>query len=368
MQIMMCGAGDIAPFLEEFKSQVTLFEWRPICFLDGNLKYTNYHNYLENSVETVKRSDVVVFVINQDYGDITWQNEFHAANQEGITYIILCLSDTFKKYVDFNWSTEEQNELKDNDMKLFTALNEIERLQKTIITYTPDSFAQNLRKQLSLTIEQAAKALIKENRRKVLLDIVLSRDKEKIKEYATPRHREFLIDILMDIFQKKEVRKRVLEVFAVQKNFFLEENELINCLNDAEQGLQRKTIELLPELVHADIHDMDRVFLVLRELIVNSDDVGIDRRVSVSMLDLDVVRAVKELSDIPLKDVGTPRRIIQWIEQYFDSEKIQLILQHRNNFREDLDNLLAICQEFRLSNDTWKKSIEPLRNKLRNSL
>src|SRR5690606_32918722 len=110
MQIMLCGAGDIVPFLEDFKSQANLFEWRPICFLDGNLKYTNYQNYSENSVETVKRSDLVVFVINQDYGEITWQNEFNTANEEGITYIILCHSDTFKKYVDFNWSESETSQ------------------------------------------------------------------------------------------------------------------------------------------------------------------------------------------------------------------------------------------------------------------
>src|SRR5690606_28553219 len=163
---------------------------------------------------------------------------------------------------------------------------------------------------------------------------------------------------------KKEVRKRILEVFALQKSFSLEEAEIISCLNDAEQGLQRKTIELLPELVDPHKHDLDKMFLALTDLFVNSDDVGIDRRVSVSMLDMDLGRAVKLLSEFQLKDVGTPRRIIQWIEQNFNSDKMKTTIKNLVGFREDLDNLLVLCKDFRLSNDTWKKSIDPLRVKL----
>ncbi len=340
MQIMMCGSKDVESFLEPFQEQVYLIESQPISYLDGNLAYSNFQNWKENSIDTLKASDVAVFVVNQQYGKITWEEEFKVANQEGTNYIILCQQDTYNNYLNFNWAAEAIQNSTENTLNVYKALLEVDRLQKTIIPFTVNTFAPTLRKQLNILLTKAAKALKSENRKSIILQIVRSRDQHSVRELAKKENNVFLKELLRDIFQAKEVRKRILECFTLIEELYLVDAEIIDLLNDSEQGVRRKTIQLLPQLIRKGISNLDFLFENIMKLSDDADDVGIDRRAIVSMLEIDMILATRHLLSLKMDDIGTPRRIVQWFEAHEDAIKAA---KGNDAFVANYKTLLELC-------------------------
>lgn len=144
--------------------------------------------------------------------------------------------------------------------------------------------------------------------------------------------------ILRDIFQPKELRKRVLESF-ICSDLKLTVEEVKDLFYDPEQGIVRKTISSLP-LILVPGSNLEEVFESLLELCNTSDDVGIDRRAIIAMLKSDLRLAFAFLKQFPMKDEGTPRRVISWLDK--NKTKLNTLIN------EDKSFLRSIYKGYRL--------------------
>ena len=99
-----------------------------------------------------------------------------------------------------------------------------------------------------------------------------------------------LLPIFTEICNKGfKDNKNPVQIMSQFSEKFLEnktENEIIDLVYDSEQGIQRKTIKLLPQLISKRIVVED-LFNDLLKHVNDSDDTGFDRRLVVSFLEID---------------------------------------------------------------------------------
>jgi hypothetical protein len=354
---MLCGSTDIETLIPEFEKEISLFEATPLCFINGKFNTNNYLDWKENSVKTLQGANIVVFVLMHNYGKITWETEFKRAKEIGIPYVVLCYNDTFIDHADFNNNRKEFEKLDANKSKVFKLLNNFRISEKgSIETFLMNDFGRKLRLRITDILRESTETQKEENAKVILLNLIRKRDRASLRALAKVSNKKYLKSILRDIFQPKEVRKRVLEVFSLNESLALNEFEIIDYLNDPEQGIIRKTILLLPQLVRSG-YRIEVLFDELIKLSNNNDDVGFDRRALISMLEIDILLAVKKLQVIKMDDVGTPRRIVNWL---FENKEKVINLKFDSEFKKDLALLMERCKNYSKVSDKWKDNIEPI--------
>ncbi len=253
MNIMLCGASDIEEFLEPFKEIVYQFEGNPNCYIDGTIKYSNFKEWTDNSEESVRKSDIILFLIIKNFGEITWDIEYQMAKQIGKPFLIMCLDHTHNNYLslDSNFKNSEEFQLKEN--KILTLIELLYQEKKSIAPFSKDFFKVIFKRQLSQIVTKAVEVLQKENQKTNLLKIIELKEDFK-QEISTPSNRKYLMELLSDVFEKKEIRKQILECFCDNDNLKLTKIEIQNLVYDPEQGIQRRTVQLLPKLFNSDLN------------------------------------------------------------------------------------------------------------------
>lgn len=100
MRIMLCGAKDTEALLKIFRIAANEFNLEPLNYIDGTIHYHNYgfNRWEENSRLTVQSADILLFVIHERFGNITWEVEYEEAISNGKNFIVLCLQTTYTKY------------------------------------------------------------------------------------------------------------------------------------------------------------------------------------------------------------------------------------------------------------------------------
>lgn len=158
---MLCGAADVRDFQEDFKETVREFGGDPWSFLDGSIHHLNSAgaDYRANSEMSVRAADLCVFVINREYGEITWNVEMEEALRSGRPFLLLAHEETFKQYQVIRDQFTNMSALHIKSTKLFLAIRDAERRNLTVLPFRSSKFADSLRQGLSIVLQRGLAAL-----------------------------------------------------------------------------------------------------------------------------------------------------------------------------------------------------------------
>src|SRR6478609_2542199 len=313
MEIMLCGARDVDHVSSDFAEVVHDFAAEPWFYGKGRIYHINSATakWDENSRATVSRADVCVFVVLERYGDITWNHELRTALDLGKPFVFLALQSSWTRYMNLFHSVNDHSQIaSEDDRNLVGLLRMISSdYQITVGQFDYGSFKETLRRALSDLFRQGAALIQTRNRRSNTMELIGGTAR-------LDRHQvDDLIDLVMDEGEEnKNQRKSALRRLAAAG---VRNEELVRSgCRSYEQGIQRLTFDLLPELL-PDPEDED----LLRELATiagTSDDVGLSRR-----LLLAVARVRPTLLDTLLEatgrtEEGLRRRAFEGVEENWD--------------------------------------------------
>lgn len=352
---MLCGASDTKNYVPIVRAITNKFNIKLSNYIKGEIIHDNYSNWEENSIANVQKSNILIFIINSHYGKITWETEYKEAISQYKNYLILCNNETFERYRYFSDEyLEFPDELKDK--QIFNLLKDLEtgNQQNTIIPFTdaislPIIIEENLLSIFTKGIEEKEKA----NKKRIFLPILYSsryNDKFFLESKISTENTIICKEILFDYFQEKQIRKRALEYFTVSKS--LSENEIIELCLDSEQGVSRRTIELLSDLVSPNIN----LSVIFEEIIssISNEEVGLIRRSITSFLNLDIENSLIYFKYfLPANDIGTPKRII--LELYEKLDNIKKVTTEKPELMNNLINLINSCIEYNSDKSNWKE-------------
>ncbi len=346
---MLSGAKDIKKFWPKFETEILRLEGIPLCFMDGKFYHDSFLNWEENSQNTVESSDIVIFLINEIHGNITWATEYKKVKETGKPFLIFCLDSTYTEYLKYDYN--DSTEVSENKKMLFEQLQTLEKEKRTIIPFPNANFDIYLKKNFSILFKKSLNVLQEQNKRNSLIELVKTKDPKKLKEITVESNKIFLKGILRDIFQPKELRKRILESF-IYADLKLTVEEVKDLFYDPEQGIVRKTISSLPQILTTNSNN-EEIFESLLELCNTSDDVGIDRRAIIAMLKSDPKLAFSFLKEFPMKDEGTPRRIISWLDK--NKVKLNKLFNEDKSFYVAYINAIDLCLNYEEKKEDWKE-------------
>ena len=248
MNIMLCGASDMKVISGQFTDIVNKFGFSPLCFIDGTIHYNNYTTWQENSELSVQNADILVYVILERHGKLTWNTEFTTAKNLGKPFIIFCLEETYSFYRGLARNPDIHIEKGSAVGRVINLLSQLDSEQRTIVPFEYKSFDELLHRQILLLLRQSIKSLQKENQKKVIINLIKANSIEVLKTSVNAEYDIVLLkEILFDIFENKELRKRVMDYFTHFK--VLNDNEIIDLINDHEQGVRRKAVVELKNLL-----------------------------------------------------------------------------------------------------------------------
>ncbi|WP_237556819.1 hypothetical protein [Streptomyces sp. SID4956] len=231
---------------DEFVRTVADFGGVPWHFVNGTMNYINSasSDWEENSRATVQEADVCVFVIVEEIGHITWGTEVTAALLAGKPFLVLCQQSTYERYLVLNAEFRPPaslDSLEEGTRNLVTTLREIEQDRRlTAVPFGHGKFGETLRRELSKLFDIALGQMEERNRRKSILPLLSDPARLTTKDLRTAQA------IAVDEWEDKQARKAALRALAARRT--LDEDALYSLLASGEQGVQRMTVELLPEL------------------------------------------------------------------------------------------------------------------------
>lgn len=310
LEVMICGAEDTKIVARQFAEVVREFGGDPWHYLSGRVAHLNSANasWEANSRRTVRKASLCVFVILEQYGEITWSVELNEALGAGKPFLLFCLGETYQRYLTLNRGLTSLDAILDpNDRLLVMMMREVESdRQLTIVPFEHGYFKDELRRQMASLFAQTLELLETRNQRVRLVAVLTDRGR------LTVADRQLLAALVVDETEEKNRRKRGLVALSAEGG--LAEDEVRELLDSGEEGVQRLTIELLPNLIASPVDDEFMSFCV--QVANLSDDVGIARRLVPVLFRLDVRLAVQALDSLELTDVGTRRRLASAIEEH----------------------------------------------------
>jgi len=350
MKIMLCGASDLHDILPLFKDVASKMGFQPLNYLSGEIYYHQYgeDKWTSNSILTIENADILIFVINSNYGNITWKDELPKTIEEGKNFLIFCRRETYDLYLQV-----KSGKVTASNQETQNLLNQLEQLesglQLTIVTYQDLSdFKQKLKSQLNGLYQNALTALQQRNKRASLLPIL--KKGGNLEKKLHPAQIKIAKEMLFDVFEQKELRKRTLGYFC-GKNI-LDAIEISQLFVDSESGIARKAVVDLAMLVN-DTHDLDFIFEKVIEC-CSENEVGFVRRAIKSLIDIDITLAIKHMPLLfPVQDVGTPRRIITYL--YERRKYLVSICNNNSELKEMTLNFIELCIGFKTKGKDWKE-------------
>lgn len=364
INIMLCGAGDVNELLPPFKEVANEIGFNPLNYTDGTILYHNYgiNRWERNSRLTVNSSDILLFVINERYGQITWSTELDEANINGKNFIILCRDETYKNYRFFkDQRLEYPTNLDQNKKDLYILIDRIENTnQLSVIPFNIFDFKTRVKEHLMTLFKFALSLTEKENQRNSFLPVLMSsRYNNLLLEHVNTKNEKICREILFDFFENKEMRKRALEYFKYSKS--LSDEDITELSSDMEQGLKRKTLVMLPELLGHQ-NNLNVIFEDIITNIANDDDVGLIRRAIKTLSNVNLELSIRYFGLLfPAADVGTPKRIISVIKER--ENEIDDILLVKPDLTDSLINLVNACINYNNDKTDWKSIANDLLNK-----
>lgn len=359
---MLCGAGDLTELLPPFREVANEMGFNPLNFTDGTIFYHNYgvNQWERNSKLTVKSSDVLVFVINEKFGEITWNTELDEAISNGKNFIVLCRDETYAKY---RYHKDERLEYPadTNKRSLYALLNKIETVnQLSVIPFNIFDFKRRVKEHIMKLVKFALSLTEKENQKNSFLPILLSsKYNNLLPKHINELNEKICREIVFDFFENKETRKRALEYFKYSKS--LSDDEISELCADMEQGLKRKTISILIDLLGSK-NNLDELFEKIITNMANDDDVGVIRRAIKSLATISLERAIKHFHlFFPASDIGTPKRIISNFKEK-ESELDKLFLEKPELIPEFV-HLVDNCINYGADKSDWKNIASELVSK-----
>ncbi|GAB3810414.1 hypothetical protein GCM10027605_48500 [Micromonospora zhanjiangensis] len=308
---MLCGASDTANVRENFVKVVTDFGGQPWHYLAGHVLHLNSAgaSWRDNSISTVQQADLCVFVIVENYGEITWKTELHEALVSGKPFVVLCLDRTYQTYLTLIKDVDDLSAVTDKGKQnLVRVLQELEtERQLTIVPFSYGLFEAALRRQLATLFAQSLRLLGDRHRRTAVARMFT--DPARLTLSDLDLTRQTAIDELED----KTVRKQAVRALAARAA--ADEETILTLLSSAEQGVQRLAVQLLPTLYVRRPAEPD-FFEHCVALANHSDDVGLARRLIPSLLDIDLGVAVDAISELDLVEVGARRRLADLLERH----------------------------------------------------
>jgi len=361
IKIMLCGASDlkstILGFFQDVTGEIGLI---PLNYLDGSIYYTNYGHspWVKNSKMNVQTADIIVFVIQEKYGRITWDIEFEEAYNTGKNFIFFCNQEIYSLYR----SSQKHNiSFSDDDKDLTGIINGLKKLESqfqiTIVPYAINSFRDILKIELLKLFNAALIELEKQNGKFKLMPVLMSsKFKESPQEYINERNETIVKSLLFDFFEKKEIRKKVMEYFFYSKS--LSDDEIVELCLDSEQGVSRKAIENISELIGSN-SDKNRIFEEVLQAISHSADVGMIRRAINSFINIDLYLSIKYYHYFfPTSDSSVPGRIVSRL--YEHKNIIKQISSKDAFFKNKVIELLEMSNEFNKDKTLWREQLREL--------
>ncbi len=352
--VMFCGAADTKSYLNVYFNVCrSLNLQKPVNFINGSFHFNQFggpNAYELNSERTIDASDILIFVIKEDYGTITWDVEFEYAVQQGKNFIILCHQQTYDRYKMSNPDQLIQDQLlsKIAYLEVHNRYN-----QFSIVGYEEEKLEEVLIDQISQLFSTALKTHEAFNRRQSFINKHLygTNFKNYTPEDITDKNEKLLREILFDPFEIKEIRKRAMEFFTFRKS--LTQEELNQLCRDPEQGVARKALSKLTELVDKEKIDIGEVYTEIIHTVLLDGEVGLVRRCIKSLADMGALFAVKYFPlFFPADDVGTPKRIVRVVQQHW--EELQQHIADGLVNKEELKYLLSLCLDKDGAKGEWK--------------
>ncbi|UTH49557.1 hypothetical protein KBW81_07340 [Loktanella salsilacus] len=309
MEIMLCGAHDAEAIEPMFKSVVASFGATPWFYRDGTIMHINSatSSWAENSRATVAMADVCVFVILENYGSITWNEELDEALALGKPFVVLALEKTWVRYNTLLDAISDSELIKDkNDQLMIDVLRKMSINEFTVVTFGYDTFADKLRGNLSHIFGFGIKVLTLRNQRATMLASLSKSGK------LTERQIEQLISLATDELEENKLsRKTAIKRLALEN--LRDEDFLLDICRSDEQGVQRLGFSILPSLVPLPMKD--DLLRELAQIANNNDDVGTQRRFVNSVTELCPENLDIVLESVEALEVGIRRRAYEGVEQ-----------------------------------------------------
>ncbi len=306
INIMLCGAEDTDIIKDPFVNVVTGFGGNALSYLLGNIEYenTSQASFTKNSIDTVKKANLCVFVIIDTVGKITWNTELISAVREGKPFIVLCESKLYTKYKN----VRSINGLEPNLQELVDLIRYLEENnQFTIISFELLNFEHVLRDQLALMFTKSIELLELRNKRTICMKMS---NTNKI-------NLEIIESIALDETEDKNSRKRAISIL---KDFGVDNDTYIALLSSLEQGVTRLCIELLDELIKNRPFP-EEIMQYCVKFANENDDIGIIRRLIPKLLRIDLKNGIMALKELDTTEIGTRRRIVSELLEYEESIK-----------------------------------------------
>lgn len=343
MIVLLCGAADIKTIVSSFKTTIASMGFDPKEFITGTSPANNFSNWGENSMEAVTRADIIVFVLISKAGDITWNVEYETAVRLGKPYILLCEEELASLY----FTTREDPLVKvTSKHKLHKAMKVLDLLieqQRSIIRFSisDNNFSKVLLGRMTIELESAVKKLEEYYKNRGLLLLIRDKNyKQLMFNNLTNSQIQYFENVLMDVFEHKEIRKRIIYFFSIHK--YLSDEQIIALIDDPEQGIAREVVDHLPALV-SDKNNKEKIISALISTLDGSTESGTIRRAINSILNLDFKIGINYIDKIPAYDIGTPRRILGWIDENFSSLSPYLL---DNKLKEKTKNVVQSGKDF----------------------
>lgn len=354
LEVMLCGAADTHAVAGQFAEVVLEFGGDPWHYQSGRVLHINsgHANWVANSRATVQKADLCVFVVMEQYGDITWSVELETALSMGKPFLIFCLRETYRKYITLLRSITDQSAIADEgERRLVETLRALESdRQLTVVGFDHGYFKDELRRQMAALFSQSLTVMENRNQR----FRVLSALSEGARLSAADR--ELLVALSTDETEDKNARKRALSALAESGG--VDEDDLKILLESMEEGVQRLTIMLLPKL--APKRPVDPELLSFCVSLANaSDDVGVARRLIPIIFEMDLKNAVNAMESLSLDDIGARRRLAGALEEH----EVELVALGLRRPAVDLAKRCAV----RTSEAGWLKRLEELISRLSDS-
>lgn len=302
MDIMLCGANDVREISDGFIKTVMDMGAAPWFYQLGTIFHINSStsSWASNSRASVAKADVCVFVMLEEYGEITWSQELQQALDLGKPFLVMAHEDKFMRYMNLSHSLSDVDSIKsEEDKKMVSLLRMIQSdFQLTIRPFSYMTFPEILRCELSSLFLEGIGHLERRNLRAHVLDVLdttkplTSSNLQQLAELATDEHES-----------NKLARKRALTRLAADKIRGWE--LLLTTCNSKEQGIQRLAFDCIPWLVPLPI-EPDRIE-ELAAIATRSDDIGIPRRLILAIAEACPTELDTALSLLDGKEAGLRR-------------------------------------------------------------
>ena len=314
LQIMLCGAHDVGELSDVFTTVVQDFGAEPWFYQEGRIQHINSRTsrWTENSRATVGRVDVCVFVMLDQYGDITWNHELQEALNLGKPFVILALESAWMRYNTLQHSLTDPDALRsEDDRRMVELLRMISSdYQMTVTPFTYLTFGEKLRGELSGLFQIGVELVQTRNQRAMLVDAL--RSTERLSPYQTSQ----VIALATDEYESdKLARKSALRRLA--GDGVRDDEILLDVCRSAEQGVQRLGFDLLPQIL--EVPPSEDTIRELAQISSGSDDVGIPRRLVVALAKVDSTYTDVLLDAVESLEEGLRRRAFEVVEEDWDA-------------------------------------------------